>query len=195
MFDLRGNIWRFDKLCVTLRTSIYMINYDLSQIKAIVFDVDGVLSENTIPMDAEGQPLRTLNVKDGYAIQLAVKMGLTVAIISGGKSSVVEKRYNYLGVKHIYMGSHIKTVDLADLMQKTGISPEQILYMGDDIPDYEVMQQVGLPCCPADACPEIKAIARYVSPCMGGHAAARDVVEQVLKAQGKWMSDKVAFGW
>ncbi len=172
-----------------------MINYDLTKIKALVFDVDGVLSENTIPMDGEGQPLRTLNVKDGYAIQLAVKMGLTVGIISGGKSSIVEKRYNYLGVKHIYMGSHIKTNDLTDLMQKASLQLEEVLYMGDDIPDYEVMQQVGLPCCPADACPEIKAIARYVSPCMGGHAAARDVVEQVLKAQGKWMSDRVAFGW
>ena len=172
-----------------------MINYDLSKIKAIVFDVDGVLSDSTIPMDQEGQPLRTLNVKDGYAIQLAVKMGLTLAIISGGKSSVVEKRYNYLGVKHIYMGSHIKTDDLNDLMQKTGVALDEILYMGDDIPDYEVMQLVGLPCCPADACPEIRQLSRYVSPCLGGHGAGRDVIEQVLKAQGKWMSDKVAFGW
>ena len=172
-----------------------MINYDLSKIKAIVFDVDGVLSESTIPMDIEGQPLRTLNVKDGYAIQLAVKMGLVLAIISGGKSSVVEKRYAYLGVKHIYMGSHIKIDDLQDLMQKTGVALDEILYMGDDIPDYEVMQQVGLPCCPADACPEIRQLSRYVSPCQGGHGAGRDVIEQVLKAQGKWMSDKVAFGW
>ena len=172
-----------------------MINYDLTKIKALVFDVDGVLSDNTIPMDSEGQPLRTLNVKDGYAIQLAVKMGFVVGIISGGKSDVVQKRYEYLGVRHIYLGSHIKTVDLDDLMQKAGLRPEEIMYMGDDIPDYEVMQRVGLPCCPADACAEIKDIARYVSPCMGGHGAGRDVIEQVLKAHGKWMSDKVAFGW
>lgn len=172
-----------------------MIDYNLSKIKALVFDVDGVLSENTIPMDAEGQPLRTLNVKDGYAIQLAVKMGLTVAIISGGRSEVVVKRYQYLGVKHIYMGSHIKIHDLDDLMQQTGIALDEMLYMGDDIPDYEVMQRVGLPVCPADAAPEVKAISRYVSPCEGGRGAARDVIQQVLEAQGKWMSDKIAFGW
>ncbi|MCR5394737.1 MAG: HAD hydrolase family protein [Bacteroidales bacterium] len=172
-----------------------MIDYDLTKIKAIVFDVDGVLSESTIPMDEEGQPLRTLNVKDGYAIQLAVKMGINIGIISGGRSTVVEKRYAYLGVKDIYMGSHVKTDDLHDLMQRTGVSLDEMLYMGDDIPDYEVMQLVGLPCCPADACPEIRAIARYVSHCTGGHGAARDVIEQVLKAQGKWMADKEAFGW
>lgn len=172
-----------------------MIDYNLSKIKALVFDVDGVLSENTIPMDAEGQPLRTLNVKDGYAIQLAVKMGLTVAIISGGRSEVVVKRYQYLGVKHIYMGSHIKIHDLDDLMQQTGIALDEMLYMGDDIPDYEVMQRVGLPVCPADAAPEVKVISRYVSPCEGGRGAARDVIQQVLEAQGKWMSDKIAFGW
>lgn len=172
-----------------------MIDYNLSKIKALVFDVDGVLSENTIPMDAEGQPLRTLNVKDGYAIQLAVKMGLTVAIISGGRSEVVVKRYQYLGVKHIYMGSHIKIHDLDDLMLQTGIALDEMLYMGDDIPDYEVMQRVGLPVCPADAAPEVKAISRYVSPCEGGRGAARDVIQQVLEAQGKWMSDKIAFGW
>lgn len=172
-----------------------MIDYNLSQIKALVFDVDGVLSETTIPMDAEGQPLRTLNVKDGYAIQLAVKRGLIVAIISGGRSEAVEKRYQYLGVKHIYMGAHTKVVELQDLMAKTGITLSEMLYMGDDIPDYEVMQKVGLPVCPADAAPEIRAISRYVSPNLGGNGAARDVIEQVLKAQGHWMSDQVAFGW
>lgn len=172
-----------------------MTDINLSRIKALVFDVDGVLSDNTIPMDAEGQPLRTLNVKDGYAIQLAVKMGLEVAIITGGRSDIIEKRYAYLGVKHIYMGASVKLVQLQDLLQKTGISLQDMLYMGDDIPDYEVMQAVGYPVCPADAAEEIKAISKYVSPQMGGHGAARDVIEQVLKAQGKWMSDKVAFGW
>ena len=172
-----------------------MINYDLTKIRGLIFDVDGVLSENTIPMDSEGQPLRTLNVKDGYAIQLAVKMGLVVGIISGGRSDIVQKRYEYLGVKHIYMGDHVKTQQLADLMERTGLTLAEIMYMGDDIPDYEVMQQVGLPCCPVDACAEIREISRYVSPCQGGRAAARDVIEQVLRAQGKWMADKIAFGW
>ena len=172
-----------------------MFDFDLTKIKAMVFDVDGVLSCSTIAMDEEGQPLRTLNVKDGYAIQLAVKRGLVVAIISGGRSQNIVRRYEYLGVRHIYMGSSYKLRDLDDLAARTGIALDEMLYMGDDIPDYEVMQRVGCPVCPADAAPEIKAISRYVSPFSGGSGAARDVVEQVLKAQGGWMTDKVAFGW
>ncbi|MBQ0056347.1 MAG: HAD-IIIA family hydrolase [Bacteroidales bacterium] len=172
-----------------------MIDYDLTKIKALVFDVDGVLSAGTIAMDDDGQPLRTLNIKDGYAIQLAVKMGLVFAIISGGKGEQVRRRYEYLGVKHIYLASHVKTADLDDLMQKTGVTRDEILYMGDDIPDYELMQRVGLPVCPADACQEIKAISKYVSPFTGGNGCARDVIEQVMKAKGLWMSDRVAFGW
>lgn len=172
-----------------------MIEYDLTKIKALVFDVDGVLSQNTIPMDAEGQPLRTLNIKDGYAIQLAVKMGLQLGIITGGKGEQVRKRYEYLHVQHIYIASSVKIRDLHDLMQKAGVEPDEVLYMGDDIPDYEVMQVVGLPVCPADAAPEIKAISKYVSPFKGGCGAARDVIEQVLRAQGKWMSTATAFGW
>ncbi len=172
-----------------------MINYDLKKIKALVFDVDGVLSNATVSMDSEGQPLRTLNVKDGYAIQLACKMGLQVGIISGGKGEQIRQRYEYLHVQHIYLASHYKTADLEDIMQKTGVQLDEILYMGDDIPDYDVMKLVGLPVCPADAAPEIRAISVYVSPFTGGNACARDVIEQVMKAQGLWMSDKIAFGW
>lgn len=172
-----------------------MINFDLKKIKAIVFDVDGVLSASTIAMDAEGQPVRTMNIKDGYAMQLAVKKGLVVAIITGGRDEVIRRRYEYLGVKHIYIGSSVKMKDFEDLLSKTGITEEEVLYLGDDIPDYEIMQRVGLPCCPADAAPEIKAIAKYVSPFTGGNGCGRDVLEQVMKAQGMWMSDKVAFGW
>lgn len=172
-----------------------MIDYDLTKIRAVIFDVDGVLSTATVSMDAEGQPLRTLNVKDGYAMQLAVKMGLTVGIISGGKGEPVRQRYEYLHVPYIYLGSHVKTTDLQEILDKTGIQLDEVLYMGDDIPDYEVMQLVGLPCCPADACPEIREIARYVSPCTGGNGCARDVIEQVMMAKGLWMSDKIAFGW
>lgn len=161
----------------------------------MVFDVDGVLSDTTIPMDDEGQPLRTLNVKDGYAIQLAVKRGLVIGIISGGRSRSIEKRYEYLGVKHIYMGSSYKIRDLENLTATAGIGLDEMLYMGDDIPDYEVMKSVGCPVCPQDAADEIKEISKYISPYKGGHGAVRDVIEQVLKAQGKWMSDKVAFGW
>lgn len=172
-----------------------MIDYDLTKIKGLIFDVDGVLSLNTITMDAEGQPLRTLNIKDGYAIQLAVKKGFEVGIITGGISEVVRRRYEYLHVQHIYIGASYKMRELNDLMQRTGLTPQQLLYMGDDIPDYEVMRYVGLPVCPADAADEIKAISRYVSPRNGGDGAARDVIEQVLKANGKWMDDKIAFGW
>lgn len=172
-----------------------MIDYDLTKIRALVFDVDGVLSAATIAMDEEGQPLRTLNIKDGYAIQLAVKMGLQVAIITGGKGDQVRKRYEYLGVQNIYMGASVKTQCLDDLMQKVGVSSDEILYMGDDIPDYEIMQRIGLPVCPSDACDEIKALSIYVSPVTGGNGCARDVIEQVMKAQGLWMSDKKAFGW
>lgn len=172
-----------------------MINYDLSKIKAIVFDVDGVLSTSTIPMDNDGQPIRSLNIKDGYAVQLAVKKGLNIAIITGGKTEQIRRRYESLGVKHIYIGSSVKMKDYEDLLQKTGVTDDEVLYMGDDIPDYEIMQSVGLPCCPADAAPEIKAISKYVSPCMGGYGCGRDVIEQVLKAHGKWMDDKIAFGW
>ena len=117
-----------------------MFDFDLTRIKALVFDVDGVLSTSTIAMDDEGQPLRTLNVKDGYAIQLAVKRGLVVAIISGGHSPNIRMRYEYLGVRHIFMSSSYKIRDLETLTSQTGIPLDQMLYMGDDIPDYEVMQ-------------------------------------------------------
>ena len=172
-----------------------MINYDLKKIKALVFDIDGVLSGETIPMNADGEPMRTVNIKDGYAIQLAVKSGLVVAIITGGKSDSILKRYEALGVRDIYMGASVKTREYGLLTEKYGLKPEEILYMGDDIPDYEVMSLCGLPCCPADAAPEIKEISRYISHRNGGYGCGRDVIEQVLKAQDKWMSHSHAFGW
>ena len=172
-----------------------MINYDLKQIKALVFDVDGVLSAETIPMGMDGQPLRTVNIKDGYALQLAVKMGLRVAIITGGRSESIPRRYEGLGMTDIYMGAAVKTRELAHLMEKYALRPNEVLYMGDDIPDYEVMCRVGLPCCPADAAPEIKAVSVYVSHRAGGYGCVRDVVEQVLRAQGRWMAHEQAFGW
>ncbi len=172
-----------------------MINYDLTKIRALVFDVDGVLSAETIPMSMEGEPMRTVNIKDGYALQLAVKCGLHVAIITGGRSEAIRKRYEGLGVKDIYMGASVKTNEYADLLAKYELIPEEVLYMGDDIPDYDVLRMVGLPCCPADAAPEIKAICKYISHRKGGYGCGRDVVEQVLRAQGKWMSHADAFGW
>lgn len=172
-----------------------MINYDLSKIRALVFDVDGVLSAETVTLNPSGLPLRTVNIKDGYALQLAVKKGLIVAIITGGRSDAVRLRYEGLGITDIYMGASIKTVEYAHLMTLHSLKPEEVLYMGDDIPDYEVMKSCGLPCCPADAAPEIKAISLYISHKNGGYGCGRDVIEQVLKAQGKWMSNQDAFGW
>lgn len=172
-----------------------MINYDLAKIKAVVFDVDGVLSRDTIPLHPGGEPMRTVNIKDGYAIQLAVKMGLRIAIITGGTSEATVKRYSRLGVEDIYMGCSVKIDTFKAFLAKYGLAPDQVAYMGDDIPDYEVMRRCGCPVCPADACPDIKGISIYVSGREGGRGCARDVLEQVLRAQGKWLQDEKAFGW
>ncbi|MDR3129485.1 MAG: HAD hydrolase family protein [Tannerellaceae bacterium] len=167
---------------------------DLRNIKAFVFDVDGVLSGNVIPLYPDGDPMRTVNIKDGYAIHLAIKKGFILGIITGGYTEAVRVRFARLGVQHIYTGSSVKKEDFADFLKKTSLKPENVVFVGDDIPDYEVMQQVGLPVAPADAAPEVKEIAAYVSPLRGGEGVARDVIEQVLKVQGLWM-DEEAFGW
>lgn len=172
-----------------------MIPYDLKKIRAIVFDIDGVLSSSTISMDAHGEPMRTVNIKDGYAVQLAAKVGLRIAIITGGFDEAIRMRYERLGVQDIYMKSAIKLKAWDDFLQKYGYRDDEVLYMGDDIPDYEVMQRSGCPCCPADACDEIKDISIYISHREGGKGCGRDVIEQVLKAQGLWMKDQHAFGW
>ena len=170
------------------------INYDLRKIKAFVFDVDGVLSCDVIPLHPNGDPMRTVNIKDGYALQLAVKIGYEVAIITGGYTEAVQIRFSRLGIQHIYMRSAVKVHDFKDFMEKTGLSPEHIMYAGDDIPDYEVMTRVGLPVAPADAAPEIKEIAKYISSRRGGEGVARDVIEQTMRAQGHWFGEE-AFGW
>ena len=172
-----------------------MINYDLARIKAVVLDVDGVLSASTIGSDAAGEPLRTVNIKDGYALQLAAKTGLHIAILTGGVSEAVKARYGYLGVEDIFMGCRVKLPVLKEFMAAHSYSPEEVLYMGDDIPDYEVMKHVGCPCCPRDAAPEIRDISLYVSGKDGGCGCVRDVIGQVLRAQGKWMAGGEAFGW
>lgn len=172
-----------------------MINYDLKTITTIVLDVDGVLSHSTIPMSAEGEPLRTLNIKDGYAIQLAIKLGLRLAIITGGRDDSIMKRYAKLGMTDIFMGCGVKLEVYRDYLHRNGLRPEEVIYVGDDIPDYEVMREVGCPCCPNDACTDIKAISRYVSPYDGGAGCVRDILEQVLRAKGLWLSSAKAFGW
>ena len=172
-----------------------MINYELKKIKAIVFDVDGVLSLNTVAMDSEGVPVRTMNIKDGYAIQLAVKLGLKIALMTGGRNEEIRKRYAYLGVQDVFLNCKVKLNTWDTYLKENNLQPEEIIYVGDDIPDYEIMQKAGCPCCPKDACADIKAISTYISDCNGGMGVARDIIEQVLRAQGKWLKSAKAFGW
>ena len=172
-----------------------MINYDLTKIKAIIFDVDGVLSAETITLHPNGEPMRTVNIKDGYAIQLAMKQGLRIVILTGGKTESVRKRYENLGVEDIFMACAVKLKVYMEFLANYGYTDEEIMYMGDDIPDYEIMQRVGCPVCPADACSDIKSLSIYTSDRTGGHGCGRDVIEQVLRAQGKWLESEKAFGW
>ena len=171
------------------------IHYDLKKIKGIAFDVDGVLSPSTIPMSTEGEPLRMVNIKDGYALQLAVKHGLQIAIISGGRTHAVEVRYHNLGVQSIYMGAGIKLPLFEEWRKKCGFELCEVAFVGDDIPDIQAMQAAGLAIAAADAAPEVKAVAQYISPHDGGQGVARDILEQVMKAQGLWMDGQHAFGW
>ena len=167
----------------------------LKDIKAIVFDVDGVLSGNCMVLHPDAEPLRTANVKDGYAMNQAIKRGLILGSITGGRSESVRIRYEGLGLKDVYLGASIKIDTFGEFLQKHGLKAEQVLYMGDDIPDYEVMQAAGLSACPADAVNEIKGISDYISPYAGGQGCARDVIERTMKAQGLWMNGREAFGW
>lgn len=171
------------------------INYDLKKIKGIAFDIDGVLSPSTIPMSAEGEPMRMVNIKDGYAIQLAAKTGLRIAIITGGCTEANRVRYSALGVEDIYQKAGHKLPVLEEWMKRHGFAPEEVAYMGDDIPDLQCMRHVGLPCAPYDAAWEAKQTALYVSPFSGGYGCGRDLIEQVLKARGEWLRDDTAFGW
>ena len=172
-----------------------MINYDLQKIRTIVFDIDGVLSAETIALDDDGQPRRTVNIKDGYAIQLAHKMGLRIAIISGCKVEAVAVRYHGLGLEDVHLGCAVKMDTYEAYKAHYGYDDDEVMYMGDDIPDLEIMRRVGCPVCPKDACQEIKDVSLYVSDMAGGRGCARDVIEQTLKAQGLWLADERAFGW
>jgi 3-deoxy-D-manno-octulosonate 8-phosphate phosphatase (KDO 8-P phosphatase) len=171
------------------------IDYDLTKIKAIAFDVDGVLSPSTIPMDENGIPRRMANIKDGYAMQLAVKRGLHMAIITGADTPSVAKRYNMLGIEDVYLKASMKLPILKEWMSRYGLQPEQVAYVGDDIPDIQAMNYVGLAVAPKDADVEVKRVARFVSTADGGHGVARELLEEIMRAQGCWMSDEHAFGW
>ena len=158
----------------------------LKNITTFIFDVDGVLSDGTVILLPDGDQARNMNIKDGYALQLAAKQGFNVCIISGGNSETVKKRLNGLGINDVYLKVADKIDKYEDYLYSNHLSHEEILYMGDDMPDYEVMRKVGVACCPNDAVEEIKSISHYVSPTNGGYGCVRDVIEQVLKTQGKW---------
>lgn len=166
----------------------------LSQVNTFIFDYDGVMTDGTVYMDSNGDPLRTSNVKDGYALQLAGKLGYHVAVISGAVVTNITRRLNMLGVKDVFTGVPDKVVKLREYMEEMQLCPEQVVFMGDDIPDLRVMGMVGIPACPADAAMEVKEISVFVSKCPGGRGCVRDVIEQTLKAQGKWMTAE-AYSW
>lgn len=161
----------------------------MNDIRTFIFDVDGVLTDGSLHIAVNGELLRTMNVKDGFALKTAIEQGYNVCIISGGKNEAVRKRLSDLGITDIYLGAGNKMDVMDEYLDIYGISKNEVLYMGDDIPDKWVMEQVILPCCPQDAAPEIKAISRYISHKKGGEGAVRDVIEQVLKVQGKWMQN------
>lgn len=159
----------------------------LKNATAIVLDVDGVLTDGSLLITNNGDELRTMNIRDGYALQLAVKKGLMVAVISGGKSNGVIYRLNRLGIQYVLMGVEDKPGALRQLASALKMDLATTVYMGDDIPDVEVMQLCGFPCCPANAAAEVKAIAKYTSPFEGGNGCVRDVIEKILKLQAKWL--------
>ncbi len=166
----------------------------LQQVRAFAFDVDGVLSSPQVYLHPSGELMRSMNTKDGYALQHAVKRGYPVAIITGGKTPSVAERFRGLGITDIYLGSSYKKDDFQDFLIKYELDPAHVLYMGDDLPDHEVMTMAGIPCCPSDAVEEIKAVAHYISHQAGGEGCVRDVIEQVLRLHGRWM-DGEAFSW
>jgi len=175
---------------LTIKT--FLLSHLLQQFKSIttfVFDVDGVLTDGTLTVLPNGVMARKMNVKDGYALQLAVKRGYNVVIISGGKSEEVLDRFNKLGIKDVYMQVLDKVAVLESYLSNNNLTWGEALYMGDDIPDLTVMQKVGLPCCPVDAVSEIREVSQYISPLQGGLGCGRDVIEKVLKLRGNWNED------
>ena len=159
------------------------------KIKLFVFDVDGVLTDGSLYVFNDGEQARKMNIKDGFALQLAVKKGYGMLVISGAYSEAVQKRLEKLGITDVLMKVTDKRETMLRYLEEKKISAEHVLFMGDDIPDYEVRKQVGIASCPADAAPEIKSISQYISIYKGGEGCARDVIEKVMKVRGDWSID------
>ena len=170
------------------------INYNLKIVKAFVFDVDGVLSPTVVPMQADGRPARMANVKDGFAIKQAIKMGYKVAIITGADTEAVRMRMNMIGVSDVFLCCGDKLKTLKDWMMTQELSPAQVAYAGDDIPDVECMRYVGLSVAPADADPMVRSVAVHVSEHIGGYGVARELIQETMLAQGKWPTIALAYG-
>jgi 3-deoxy-D-manno-octulosonate 8-phosphate phosphatase (KDO 8-P phosphatase) len=166
----------------------------LKNITTLLFDVDGVFTNNKVILLPDMEPVRVLSARDGYAVQYAVKKGMRIGIITGGRSESVHTRMEEMGIQHVFSGISDKKKQFEELLEKTKVRAEHVLYMGDDIPDLPVLRAVGLAACPQDAVREVKNICNYVSPYKGGDGCVRDIVEQTLKVQGKWM-DKDAYEW
>jgi len=173
-----------------------MSNYKelLKNINTFIFDYDGVLTDGSVITMNSGEGYRVSNVKDGYALQLAKKKGYNIAIISGAKADCMMNRMNSLNINDVYLGVENKMEVYLGYLKEKAIEHTHVLFMGDDIPDYEIMLKAGLPACPADAAEEIKTVSKYISHFNGGKGCVRDVIEQVLKIQGKWMNDD-AYHW
>lgn len=160
---------------------------ELTKIKAFVFDVDGVMSTGTQVLATDGETVRTSNLKDGFAMVYAIKVGYPICVITGGNTIDVIRRCEKIGIKDLYAGSLNKLPCFFDFLERSQLKADEVMFMGDDLPDYPVMKVVGVPVCPKDAAPEIKAISHYISDKNGGEGCIRDVIEQVLRSQGTWM--------
>lgn len=165
-----------------------MLNFKqrLTKITTLIFDVDGVLTDGKVLVTENGDLLRNLNSKDGYALQLAVKKGFRLVIISGGNNEPVKKAMERSGITDIFIREHDKLQCYNDYIQAHSLKDEEVLFMGDDLPDYDVMSRVGVAACPNDAATEIKEISVYVSDRKGGEGCVRDIIEQTMRVQGKW---------
>ncbi|MCU0422686.1 MAG: HAD-IIIA family hydrolase [Bacteroidia bacterium] len=162
------------------------MNNSIEPITCFVFDIDGVLTDGTAICLESGEQARTFNIKDGYGIERALLAGYHVAIISGGNQIGVRKRLEFLKIKHIFLGVKDKVESLQHLLKELQLNTNQVLFMGDDLPDYDVMKMVGLPCSPADAVEEIKHISKVVAQKQGGKGCVREIIELVMKQQGTW---------